>query len=200
MLRLLSTIALCTIVMNTAYSNDRLESLLKSRQDSELFKQFDKQPAPMQNSASSIPKVVLAVSSSVPMITLRRYAEQLEKIDGSMVIRGGIGGLEQIGPTLNWLEEVVSITPDCHGEGCRYRAIDIGIDPIVFQDWGITRVPALVLVDRYSGEPYCETPPDEAQAIAYGDAGVNILLQEIKRQLPSSSRQLIDQLIRRIEG
>ena len=118
---------------------------------------------------------LLFASSSMPIETLRTYAGQLERVRGVIAFRGVPGGLTKIGPMVD---------PGCEGPGCTMRNVQVVIDPILFRQHGIVRVPALAMVPGDPTQPYCEREDETAPRAAHlvlGDAALSGLLDEYAR-------------------
>ncbi|MBA4092418.1 MAG: conjugal transfer protein TrbC [Sphingobium sp.] len=129
---------------------------------------------------------VLFASSSMPLTTLRAYAGQLERVHGVIAFRGMPGGLHKVGPMAKLSAEILRRDPGCEGPGCAMRDVQLIVDPILFRQHGVGRVPALGLLPGDPTQPYCEREEEgPASAIAahlvYGDAALSGLLDEYAR-------------------
>lgn len=126
---------------------------------------------------------VLFVSSSMPVTTLRSYALQLEKVGGVMAFRGMPGGLGKVGPMAKLSAEVLRLDPGCEGPACAMRGVQLIVDPLVFRQHGVNRVPALAMVPGDPTQPYCERDETSAAAphVIYGDAALTGMLEEYAR-------------------
>lgn len=130
---------------------------------------------------------VLFASSSMPSATLRSYAAQLERVHGVIAFRGVPGGMKKITPLARLSAEVLRIDPGCEGPACRMRSVQIVVDPILFRQFTVRRVPALVMVPGDPTLPYCERGDDEAPPVrgtaplVYGDSALSGLLEEYAR-------------------
>lgn len=126
---------------------------------------------------------VLFVSSSMPVPVLRTYAVQLEQAHGLMAFRGVPGGLRRIGPMAKLSAKVLRLDPGCEGPACAMRDVQIIVDPLIFRQHGVTRVPALAMVPGDPTAPYCERDDDSPRAahLVYGDAALFGLLDEYAR-------------------
>lgn len=127
-------------------------------------------------------KLYVFVSSSVPKETLRAFASDLNILGDSrvvMVMRGMIGGLQQIAPTVGFARDILSADPLCSEEPSRECAtfnVDIEVDPFPFRDFNIDRVPAVVLVE---GINEMNDGGGKNAYIYYGDAALSYSLGEI---------------------
>jgi type-F conjugative transfer system pilin assembly protein TrbC len=126
---------------------------------------------------------VLFVSSSMPTTTLRTYAGQLAKAKGIMAFRGMPGGLSKVAPMAKLSAEILRVDPGCEGPACRMRDVQVIVDPIIFRQHGVLRVPALAMVPGDPTQAYCERDEESPRAahLAYGDAALTGLLDEIAR-------------------
>jgi len=139
----------------------------------------DAGPAP--TAKSWVP--VLFVSSSMPTSTLRTYAAQLEKARGVLAFRGMPRGMTKVAPMAKLTAEILRLDPGCEGPACIMRDVQVIVDPLVFRQHGVTRVPALAMIPGDPALPYCEREEESPRAahIAYGDAALSGLLEEIAR-------------------
>lgn len=135
-------------------------------------------------------RLVVFVSSSIPLTTLRNYAKDLDDINGLMVMRGMIGGMKTMGPTLSHVSKVLRIDPNCTGGNCAMRTTNFVIDPVLFRENGISQVPAAVFVEDMPLEPYCErfeedSIPAKARYVVYGDVSAKHMASELFRMSKS---------------
>ncbi len=126
---------------------------------------------------------VLFVSSSMPIETLRTYAGQLERAGGVMAFRGMPGGMRQVAPMAKLSATILRRDPGCEGPACAMRDVQLIVDPLVFRQHGVARVPALAMIPGDPTLPYCER--DEASPrgahLVQGDAALSGLLEEYGR-------------------
>lgn len=126
---------------------------------------------------------VLFVSSSMPVPVLRTYAAQLERVHGVLAFRGMPGGLHKVGPMAKLSAEILRIDPGCEGPSCAMRSVQLIVDPIVFRQHGVARVPALAMVPGDPTQAYCEREDEGPRAsyVVYGDSALPGLLEEYAR-------------------
>jgi type-F conjugative transfer system pilin assembly protein TrbC len=126
---------------------------------------------------------VLFVSSSMPTATLRTYAAQLERARGVMALRGMPAGLRKVAPMAKLSAEILRVDPGCEGPACAMRDVQLIIDPIVFRQHGVTRVPALAMVPGDPTRPYCERDNESPRGVhlVLGDAALSGMLDEFAR-------------------
>jgi hypothetical protein len=126
---------------------------------------------------------VLFVSSSIPVPILRTYAAQLERVHGVLAFRGMPGGLHKVGPMAKLSAEILRIDPGCAGPSCAMRSVQLIVDPIVFRQHGVARVPALAMIPGDPTQAYCEREDESPRArhVVYGDSALPGLLEEYAR-------------------
>lgn len=126
---------------------------------------------------------VLFVSSSMPVPILRTYAAQLERVHGVLAFRGMPGGLHKVGPMAKLSAQILRIDPGCEGPSCAMRGVQLIVDPIVFRQHGISRVPALAMIPGDPTQAYCEREDESPRAshIVYGDSALSGLFEEYAR-------------------
>jgi hypothetical protein len=78
---------------------------------------------------------------------------------------------------------MLRVDPGCEGPACIMRRVQVIVDPVVFRQHGVTRVPALTLVPGDPTRPYCEREEDSplGTQLVYGDAALSGLLEEYAR-------------------
>lgn len=126
---------------------------------------------------------VLFVSSSMPVTTLRNYAVQLERVGGVLAFRGMPGGMRKVAPMAKLSAQVLRLDPGCEGPACAMRAVQLIVDPLIFRQHGVARVPALAMVPGDPAQPYCERENESPRSVhvIYGDAALSGLLEEYAR-------------------
>lgn len=129
---------------------------------------------------------VLFVSSSMPVATLRSYAGQLERARGVLAFRGMPGGLSKVGPMAKLSAQILRLDPGCEGPACAMRDVQLIVDPILFRQHGVARVPALGMLPGDPTKPYCEREEEgpasaKASHLVYGDAALSGMLETYAR-------------------
>ncbi|SMN15747.1 hypothetical protein CRYPA_1752 [uncultured Candidatus Thioglobus sp.] len=101
-------------------------------------------------------RLYLFVSSSIPKTKMRQYAKDLVKYpNAQMVMRGFIGGAKKMQPTMAYIKSIIVKNESCINISCKNYNTKINIDPVLFNRYGINKVPTLVYVDELSGGGYC---------------------------------------------
>lgn len=129
---------------------------------------------------------VLFVSSSMPLATLRNYAGQLERARGVLAFRGMPGGLSKVGPMAKLSAQILRLDPGCDGPACSMRDVQLIVDPILFRQHGVARVPALGMLPGDPTKPYCEREEEgpasvRSSHLVYGDAALSGMLETYAR-------------------
>jgi type-F conjugative transfer system pilin assembly protein TrbC len=97
-------------------------------------------------------RIYLFFSTSMPMQTIRAYVNDVTRLGSkniTMVMRGFVGGMHTIGPTTNFITDILKDNSACDmagGEVCRMRTANVIVDPLLFRKYEINRVPAFVYV------------------------------------------------------
>jgi conjugal transfer pilus assembly protein TrbC len=138
-------------------------------------------------------RVHLFFSSSVELSTLRSYAAMIDRAGDPnvvMVLRGFVGGMKRIKPTMDFIGNVLKKDPACDVtvEKCDGYNVSIQVDPLLFQRFRVEQVPTVVYgvgqpVDGESSEGQ-----DFRQDFTIsGDAGLDWLLEKINREAKSET-------------
>jgi conjugal transfer pilus assembly protein TrbC len=144
----------------------------------------------LEEPAAGAERIYLFVSSSVPLATLRNYAAMINHVrDGriTMVLRGFVGGMKKVGPTLEFIGDILKKDPACDlgKTRCDSFQVTIHVDPEIFQRFQIENVPAMA---------YLPGGDDQDQAeflIILGDVSLDFMLERINREAKSGSLRTI---------
>ena len=139
-------------------------------------------------------KLYMVISSSMPTQTIKNYFKEVQPVntDITFVMRGTIGGIHKIKPTLKWLNNIVVIDKNKNSRDKKNRyQINLEINPKVTRRYNIKRVPALIYIQNFN--PIIEMqepmPKDDDKKekvyIAYGDSNIEYSLQKINKKVKS---------------
>lgn len=153
-------------------------------------------------------RIYLFVSSSVPINTLRNYARDLDRLRDPnifMVMRGFVGGMKRVKPTLDFVKRVIAEDANCDvmTQGCKAYQANIKIDPLLFRKYEITRVPAAVyapdlkITDLSLSEGMEGNAKTGDHYSLYGDASLAHILETFRKE---SGRQSIEPLLEDLKG
>jgi type-F conjugative transfer system pilin assembly protein TrbC len=144
-------------------------------------------------------RLYVFVSSSVPKETVRNYVTFVSShIEGNVVfvLRGGVGGLKKLSPTVAWIYDVIKKDKFCEGEGCEVYEVEFVIDPFLFKRYGVEKVPAVVyakgeeltkfemsegLEDKWRTKVWTKTYGDMGLAYHLKVIGEELNIEKIKR-------------------
>ena len=125
-------------------------------------------------------RLFICISSSMPMAELRSYVKQVAYLgvkDIVFVMRGFIGGVKYIKPTIRFFYDMAKVDPNCKGLGCKTYNVMLDVDPLVFRKYHINRVPAFVFVpDFHKIMPYNMNKNDGSYKL-YGDVSLKYAIQ-----------------------
>ncbi len=146
-------------------------------------------------------RLVLFVSSSMPVHVLRNYVHDIDKVGGVMILRGTIGGIDSLVPTMNFLRQLIAENPNCTDASCKMKDTNISIDPERFSHHGIKKVPALIFEEDMKIQAYCKegAKGPKADFIAYGDASLAGLTDVIYQQTKHPSLKALLNKLRGIK-
>jgi hypothetical protein len=119
----------------------------------------------------------------MPLPILRSYAAQLERVKGVLAFRGMPGGLKKVGPMARLSAQILRLDPGCEGPACAMRNVQLIVDPIIFRQHGVSKVPALAMVPGDPAQAYCERDDESLRAthLVFGDSALPGLLEEYAR-------------------
>jgi conjugal transfer pilus assembly protein TrbC len=94
-------------------------------------------------------RIYLFISSSIPTSTLKSYAADLDKLRDPniiMVMRGFVNGVKYMKPTLEFISSIQTKDINCDPmhDKCDAYNVDVFIDPMLFSQYAIQSVPAIV--------------------------------------------------------
>lgn len=143
-------------------------------------------------------RVYVFISSAMPLATIRNYAASVARLGDpnvSLVMRGFVGGVSKIQPTIGFIASVLQRDQACRPQegDCEMLTAGLVVDPLLFRRYRIDRVPAVVYAHGLKaedaglseGDPRNTTISDHYSA--YGDARLEYLLDQIRRESGSDS-------------
>jgi len=157
--------------------------------------------------AGELPKserIYIFISSSMPKETLRSYVRDVARLrdpNVKLVMRGLVGGVRYIKPTMRFVSGILLKNPDCDPEKsrCERFAAGVNVDPLLFSRYGIGRVPAIVyarnvsLLDSGLSEGMEKNISVGASYTIHGDVALSYALDRFRSETGS---QALEPLIR----
>ena len=146
-------------------------------------RQKQKMPQEQTGILSATEKIYLFFSSSVPEETIQPYIAAIAGAGDPNVIpvmRGFVKGLANMKASAEFFNRIVKKDPDCRDEVnpqkiCQRFQMGIKVNPLLFTQYGIARVPAVV----YARETDA--------FIIQGDAVLDYLLERINQEAKSTT-------------
>jgi len=125
-------------------------------------------------------KIFIIISSSISKNILKNYFEMLQNVntDVTFVLRGSIGGIKKIMPTLNWIKEITT-----KQDNTRYE-YNVIIEPRIVSKYKVKRVPAVLYIKDYDSS-YTKEVYNEEYYIYYGAVDVDYVLEKINIDVKS---------------
>ena len=175
------------------YQSEKFQQKITSESErirQKLFGSFSRQNEPGENNENMCldrltgdEKIYLFISSSIPHNTLRTYVRELDKLNDPnivVVLRGFVGSMEKIRPTLEFIESLLVKDSTCRlseGKQCEVYQANIQIDPLVYRKFNIQQVPALAYVKNISNTTKISDEPEAV--VVYGDVSLDYALDQI---------------------
>lgn len=144
-------------------------------------------------------RIYVFISSSMPLETIRTYAAAIGRYNDPkkmvLVMRGFIGGMQKIGPTTNFIADVLKQKSTCDiasGEQCQMVNANVQVDPILFRRYGIGEVPATVYAKGVRVNNLDQSEGNDDVSVGsfwtvYGDASLEYNLDRIRQESGSDS-------------
>lgn len=143
---------------------------------------------PKKGVLSDDERIYIFISSSIPEQTIKNYIRDASKIGNNiyLILRGGIGGIKQIMPTVLWANSLLKKNSLCETQ-CEMYGVKILIDPFLFRKYNITKVPAIVYVQGLQNTEGLSEGLNSVKInkfwISYGDVSLDYHLKLIEGQL-----------------
>jgi hypothetical protein len=91
-------------------------------------------------------------------------------VPGVMAFRGMPGGMRQVAPMAKLSAAILRRDPGCEGPACAMRDVQLIVDPLVFPQHGVARVPALAMIPGDPTLPIASATRRPRAHIGSGDA------------------------------
>ena len=143
-------------------------------------------------------RVYVFISSAMPLATIRNYAASVARLGDpnvSLVMRGFVDGMTKIQPTIGFIASVLQRDQACRPQDgdCEMLSAGLVVDPLLFRMYRIDRVPAVVYARGLKAEDTALSEGDPKNTTisdhyaAYGDASLEYLLDQIRRESGAAS-------------
>lgn len=142
-------------------------------------------------------RVYIFISSSMPKQTLRNYVRDVAKLGDpnvKLVMRGLVGGMKYIKPTLRFVGSLLVKDEKCDPQKrkCERFGVGVEIDPLLFRRYGIDRVPAIVFARKVNVvDPQMSGGLERNMAVAefhvfHGDMALEYALERFRAETGST--------------
>lgn len=143
-------------------------------------------------------RVYIFISSSMPKRTLRHYVRDVAKLGDpnvKLVMRGLVGGMKYIKPTLRFVGSLLVKNEECDPQKgkCERFGAGVEIDPLLFRRYGIDRVPAIVFARKvHVVDPQMSEGLERNMAVAefhvlHGDMALDYALDRFRAETGSGA-------------
>ena len=143
-------------------------------------------------------RVYIFISSSMPKQTLRNYVRDVAKLGDpnvKLVMRGLVGGMKYIKPTLRFVGSLLVKDEECDPQKrkCERFGAGVEIDPLLFRRYGIDRVPAIVFARKVNVvDPQMSEGLERNMAVAefhvlHGDMALEYALERFRVESGSAA-------------
>jgi type-F conjugative transfer system pilin assembly protein TrbC len=149
-------------------------------------------------------RLYIFVSSSMPKETIRNYVTFVSShIEGNVVfvLRGGVGGLKRLMPTISWIYDTIKKDSNCEGLNCEVYGVEFVIDPFLYRRYKVEKVPAIVyakgkaLTEFDISEGLEEKWQTQVWAKTYGDVSLPYHLKVLAEELGIEKlKKFVDEL------
>lgn len=144
--------------LNAYYNSDEFRARVEEQMDRikdgslgvKTSDYYTDMPADRKGHLGENERIYVFVSKSMPLHVIRTYAADIARLGDrrvQMVMRGFVGGMSKIVPTINFVADVLKKDPMCQltsESKCEMLGVDFLIDPLLFQRYGVERVPTFV--------------------------------------------------------
>jgi type-F conjugative transfer system pilin assembly protein TrbC len=132
-----------------AAEQERLKRELFGGRIQEYYQGAPDAAALMTGQLPSNERIYIFISSSMPRETLRNYVRDVARLKDPnirLVMRGLVGGVTHIKPTMRFVSGITLKDTACDPEKsrCQRYATGVNVDPLLFRRYGIDQVPAIV--------------------------------------------------------
>ncbi|MRR35400.1 conjugal transfer protein TrbC [bacterium] len=142
-------------------------------------------------------RVYIFISSSMPKRTLRNYVRDVAKLGDpnvKLVMRGLVGGMKYLKPTLRFVGSLLVKDEECDPQKrkCERFGAGVEIDPLLFRRYGIDRVPAIVFARKVNVvDPQMSEGLERNMSVAefhvlHGDTALEYALERFRSETGSA--------------
>jgi len=182
------------------YSSRQFQSAFKKYVPYNYYAFFNSQVKRAKNLSPAVgnDRLFICISQSMPMNEIRSYVRQVAYLgdkDIVFVLRGFIGGVKYIKPTIRFFYNATKKDPNCSGlVNCKLYSVVFDVNPLVFRKYKIDRVPAFVFVPNYHRITHSNFNKDDGAYVLYGDVSLKYAIELLyKNSKYIRLKQMLDQ-------
>jgi type-F conjugative transfer system pilin assembly protein TrbC len=153
-------------------------------------------------------RIYIFISSSMPKETLRNYVRDVAMLrdpNVKLVMRGLVGGVKYIKPTMRFVSGILLKDPACNPEKtrCERFAAGVNVEPQLFRRYGIDQVPAIVygrnisVLDREMSEGMERNLTSGEFYTIHGDVALTYALERFRSETGSRA---LEALVRQLKA
>ncbi len=183
---------------------ERLKREIFGSKIQEFYQGSPEVAAAMAGELPTNERLYIFISSSMQGNTLRNYVRDVARLrdpNVKLVMRGLVGGVRFIKPTMRFVSSILLKDPACDPEKsrCERHAAGVNVDPLLFSRYGIDRVPAIVYarnvspLDTRLSEGMGKNATVGDSYTIYGDVALSYALERFRSETNS---QALEPMIR----
>jgi len=191
-----------------ATEQERLKREIFGGRLQEYYQGAPEMAAAMAGQLQASERIYIFISSSIPRETLRNYVRDVARLKDpnvKLVMRGLVGGVRYIKPTMRFVSGILLKDSACDPEKsrCERYAAGVNVDPLLFSRYGIEKVPAIVyarnvsLLDQGMSEGMGKNVSVGDFFTIHGDVALSYALERFRSETNS---QALPALIRNLDA
>lgn len=171
-----------TTYKQNIFTSKQFQAAIKKYVPPNVYAQYFTKAGKLKNMSLAVQndRLFICISSSMPMAELRSYVKQVAYLgvkDIVFVMRGFIGGVKYMTPTIRFFYNMAKVDPNCKGLDCKIYNVMLEVDPLVFRKYHIDRVPAFVFVPNFQKIMPYNIDKDDGSYKLYGDVSLKYAIQ-----------------------
>ncbi|MEN6317918.1 MAG: type-F conjugative transfer system pilin assembly protein TrbC [Syntrophaceae bacterium] len=150
-------------------------------------------------------QIYIFISSSMPISTIRNYVKDAAYLNDTniiFVLRGFVGGVKKIKPTLEFTRDIIKKDPGCINSCDRYN-VKVQVNPMMYSRYAIDRVPAILYVQGILPKEAAVLKVDKTAYPSwtiYGDASLETATEIFADKTKKESMKVMNRKLRGIDG
>jgi len=148
-------------------------------------------------------QIYIFISSSMPALTIRNYVQDVAYLKDPnimFVLRGFVGGVKKIKPTLKFTRDIIKKDSNCT-RLCDSYNVKVQVNPLMYSRYNIDRVPAILYVQGILPKEAAVLKLNKTTFpnwIIYGDASLETATEIFADKTKKESMMAMNRKLRRI--